>query len=167
MRRRVFGESVSNCQSLLLSHVNQVTSNNKCTTSSSSSSSAISEVKIQWEKTKSNSVFLSLSLSPFLPHLTWPFECVTVFYFCFFIIIYYSNLRFALFVCSFSVSHITKELLLCRLLESLMWMRAANSFLGWSTITLFFHFWIGLNMGMGLQWDQIRTFCFYMLYYFR
>ena len=67
-----------------------------------------------------------------------------------------------LFVCSFSVSHITKELLLCGHLESLMWMCAANSFLG-STITLFFHFWMGLNMGMGLQWDQIKTFCFYML----
>ena len=67
-----------------------------------------------------------------------------------------------LFVCSFSVSHITKELLLCGHLESLMWMCAANSFLG-STITLFFHFWMGLNMGMGLQRDQIKTFCFYML----
>ena len=67
-----------------------------------------------------------------------------------------------LFVCSFSVSHITKELLLCGHLESLMWMCAANSFLG-STITLVFHFWMGLNMGMGLQWDQIKTFCFYML----
>ena len=164
MRRRVFGESVSNCQSLLLSHVNQVTNNNKCTASSSSSSSAISEVKIQWEKTKSNSVFLSLSLSLFLPHLTRPFECVTVLLLLLLLllstILTYGLLW--LFVCCFSVSHITKELLLCGLLESLMWMCAANSFLG-STITLFFHFWMGLNMGMELQRDQIKTFCFYML----